>query len=67
MKWHEFSLGAVLAPTNEIAQEFASKHGLWDKRPDGTWSNDASMAHAQLSADMQAAYRTLASLSQARV
>ena len=51
-----FSLGAVFAASPEEADQFASEHGLWNRRPDGTWGRDASQAHAQLSADQQAAY-----------
>jgi hypothetical protein len=52
-----FALGAVYAATPEEADQFADRHGLWNRRPDGTWGRDASEAHAQLSADQQAAYR----------
>jgi hypothetical protein len=52
-----FSLGAVYAATPEQADQFASEHGLWNRRPDGSWGRDASEAHAQLCLDQQAAYR----------
>ncbi len=51
------ALGAVFAPTPEEADQFASAHGLWDRRPDGTWGREATQAHAQLCEDHQAAYR----------
>jgi hypothetical protein len=56
----EFSLGMVFASTPEEAEQFASAHGMWNKRPDGTWGSEASEAHAELSRDQQAAYRVLA-------
>jgi len=52
-----FALGAVFAPTPEDADKFASQHGLWDRRPDGTWGREATQAHARLCEDAQAAYR----------
>jgi hypothetical protein len=54
-----FSLAVVFAATPEEAQAFADQHGLWNRRPDGSWSRAASDAHAQLCLDQQAAYRTL--------
>ena len=56
----EFSLGAVFARTPEDAHRIASRYGMWDRRPDGTWGQDATDAHAQLCRDQQAAYRHLA-------
>ncbi len=55
-----FMLGSVFAPTRKEAEQFATRHGLWDRRPDGTWGLGASKAHAELSFDLQAAYRSLA-------
>jgi hypothetical protein len=52
-----FALGAVFAPTPEEADQFAREHGLWDRRPDGTWGGEATQAHARLCEDAQAAYR----------
>jgi hypothetical protein len=55
-----FSLGVVFASTPEEAHQFASRHGLWDRRADGTWGRDATQAHEQLCKDQQTAYRSLA-------
>jgi hypothetical protein len=55
-----FSLGAVFAATSEEADQFADRHGMWNRRPDGSWGREASAAHAQLCLDQQAAYRALA-------
>jgi len=55
-----FALGAVFASSPEEADQFASEHGLWDRRPDGTWGREASQAHARLCEDQQAAYRRAA-------
>jgi hypothetical protein len=55
-----FTLAVVFAATSEAADQFASEHGLWDRRPDGSWGREASQAHAQLCEDQQAAYRWLA-------
>jgi hypothetical protein len=54
-----FSLAVVYAATPEEAEQFADRHGLWNRRPDGSWGRDASEAHAQLCLDQQAAYRAL--------
>lgn len=56
----EFKLGAVFAFTYEEARALASEHGLWDRRPDGTWGREATGAHAQLCKDQQAAFRAIA-------
>jgi hypothetical protein len=52
-----FALGAVFASGPQEADQFASEHGLWDRRPDGTWGREATQAHARLCEDQQAAYR----------
>jgi hypothetical protein len=59
-----FSLGCVFARTPEEAHRIASDHGLWDRRPDGTWGRETSEAHAELVADQMAAYRALAARRQ---
>ena len=56
----EFSRGLVFADTPEEAERAATENGLWNKRPDGTWGNEASEAHVQLTRDMIAAFRNLA-------
>jgi hypothetical protein len=56
----EFSLGVVFADSPEEAERVATASGMWDKRADGTWGNEASEAHAQLTRDMIAAFRNLA-------
>jgi hypothetical protein len=60
MGCYEFSLGCVFARSGEEAERVASANGMWNKRPDGSWGNEASQAHAQLSRDQIAAYRALA-------
>lgn len=55
-----FSLAVVFATTPEEADQFADRHGLWNRRPDGSWGRAASDAHAQLCLDQQAAYRAQA-------
>lgn len=51
-----FALGAVFASSPDETDQFADQHGLWDRRPDGTWGREATQAHARLCADQQAAY-----------
>ena len=51
----------MFADTPEEAEQVASDCGMGNKRPDGSWGDEATVAHAQLCKDMQAAFRVLAS------
>ena len=50
----------MFARTPDEAHQFASRHGLWNRRPDGTWGTHATEAHEQLCKVQQAAYRSMA-------